>query len=103
MKYFILALILLINFSFAQEIIIKAANSNGNAALFSLSGEKSSFIDSISAINYTYQFNLNSKNSGFYRLVFSNKKWVDFVYDADDIEIEVVKNYRITITLLRSE
>jgi peroxiredoxin len=89
MKYFILALIFLINFSFAQGIIIKAANSNGKAALFSLSGEKSSFIDSISADNYTYKFNFGTNNSGFYRLIFNNKIWLDFIYDGEDIEIEV--------------
>lgn len=78
-----------LSFSIAQEVIIKAANSDGMAALFSLSGEKSDFIDSISADNYTYQFNLGSNHSGFYRLIFNNKKWLDFVYDGEDIEIEV--------------
>ena len=73
----------------AQEVIIKAANSNGRATLFSLSGEKSLFVDSISAgNNNTYQFNLNNNHPGFYRLVFNNKKWIDFVYDNEDVTIE---------------
>jgi peroxiredoxin len=90
MKYFIVVSFVLISFSFsiAQEIIIKAANSNGVAALFSLSGEKNSFIDSIPANNNTYQFNLSKNHSGFYRLVFNNKKWIDFVHDKNKIEIE---------------
>lgn len=99
MKYFILVLIVLIKFSFAQEIIIKAANSNGKAALFSLSGEKSLFVDSVTASNNkTYQFNLSKNHPGFYRLIFNNKNpslygraetsWIDFVYDKNNIEIE---------------
>lgn len=74
----------------AQEIVIKAANSTGTAALFSLSGEKSLFIDSVTVSNNnTYQFNLSNNHPGFYRLVFNNKKWLDFVYDKDDIALEV--------------
>ncbi|MBK7631802.1 MAG: TlpA family protein disulfide reductase [Ignavibacteriales bacterium] len=57
--------------------------------MFSLSGEKSFFIDSISADNYTYKFNFGTNHSGFYRLIFNNKKWLDFIYDGEDIEIEV--------------
>lgn len=77
------------SFSSAQEILIKAANYNGKAALFFLSGEKSSFLDSIRVSNNnTYQFNLTENHSGFYRLVFNNKKWLDFVYDKNNVEIE---------------
>ena len=90
MKYFIVISFVLTSFSFsiAQEIIFKAANSTGKAALFSLSGEKTSFIDSISANNNTYQFNPSNNHSGFYRLIFNNKKWLDFVYCGNDVEVE---------------
>ena len=90
MKYFILISFVLINFSFsiAQEVIIKAAEPYGKAALLSLSGEKSFFIDSIPANNNAYNFNLSNNLPGFYRLVFNNKKWIDFVYCGNDIEIE---------------
>lgn len=91
MKYLILVTFLLINFSFsiAQEIVIEAANSNGRATLFSLSGEKSLFIDSVTVSNNnTYQFNLSNSHMGFYRLIFNNKKWIDFIYDGNDVEIE---------------
>lgn len=78
-----------VSFSIAQEITFKAVNSNGKVALFSLSGEKSLFVDSIAASNnYTYQFNLSNNHPGFYRLVFNNKKWLDFVYDKNNIETE---------------
>ncbi len=97
--------LLSINFSFAQEIIIKAANSNGKAALFSLSGERTSFIDSISILNNnTFQFNLNNNHPGFYRLIFNNKKWIDFVYDDNDIEIETdVENILEKLNIIQSE
>ena len=107
MKNFILISFVFINFSFsiAQEIIIKAANSDGKAALFSLSGEKSSLIDSISAGNSkTYQFNLSNNYSGFYRLVFNNKKWLDFVYDKHDIEIKTNADNTLEYTsIIQSE
>jgi|WetSurMetagenome_2_1015567.scaffolds.fasta_scaffold66510_2 peroxiredoxin len=91
MKYFIVVSFVLLSFSFsiAQEILIKAANSTGKAALFSLSGENSLFIDSVTVnINETYQFSLNNSHPGFYRLVISNKKWIDFVFNNEDVMIE---------------
>jgi peroxiredoxin len=107
MKNFILISFVFINFSFsiAQEIIIKAANSDGKAALFSLSGEKSSLIDSISAGNSkTYQFNLSNNYSGFYRLLFNSKKWIDFVYDNDNIKIETdAENTLAETKIIQSE
>lgn len=94
MKYFILISFVLIDFSFsnAQEVVVKAADSYGKAALFSLSGEQSSFIDSISSVNHNYKFNLAKSHSGFYRLILNNKKVVDFIYDSDDIEMESDSN-----------
>lgn len=89
MKRLILFVLFSFSFSIAQEIIVKAVNINGKAALFSLSGEKSLFIDSVTASNnHTYHFNLSNNHPGFYRLVFNNKKWLDFVYDRNSIEIE---------------
>lgn len=89
MKLFIFFVVFNFSYSIAQEVVIKAADSNGLAALYSLSGEKSLFIDSISTSNNnTYQFILSNSHSGFYRLVFNNKKWLDFIYDKEDIVIE---------------
>jgi len=88
----------------AQEITIKAANSKGKAALFSLSGEKYFFIDSITANSYTYQFNLSNNHPGFYRLIFHNKKWIDFVFDMNKIEIETDAENTIAETkIIQSE
>lgn len=105
MKYFIVVCIVLINYSFsiAQEIIIKAANSNGKAALFSLSGEKSSFIDSISLTNNQYQFNLADNHPGFYRFIFSNNKWIDFVFDNENVELKTdVNNILDSLVIVES-
>jgi len=105
MKYFILISFVLIasSFSIAQEIIIKAANSNGKAALFSLSGEKSSFIDSISLTNNQYQFNLADNHPGFYRFIFSNNKWIDFVFDNENVELKTdVNNILDSLVIVES-
>jgi peroxiredoxin len=90
MKYSVLIFVVLLIFSdsFAQGIVIKVADSNGKAALFSLSGEKTFFVDSIAAVNNSYNFNLSNNHPGFYRLVFGNKKSIDFINDNEDIEIE---------------
>jgi thiol-disulfide isomerase/thioredoxin len=94
MKYFILVAVVIINFtfSFSQEIIIKAANSSGKVAFLSLSGEKISFVDSIAALKSKYQLNLINSHPGSYRIVFDNNKWIDFVYDNEDVEIQTDAN-----------
>ena len=90
MKYFILISFVLINFSFsiAQDVIVKSNDSNGKAALFSLSGEKSALIDSISINKNAYQYNFKNKHTGFYRIAFNNKKSLNFIYDNNDSEID---------------
>lgn len=106
MKFIFVLFFALVNFSFliAQEIIIKAANYNGKAALFSLSGEKTSFIDSIPVSNNIYKFNLSNNHLGFYRLIFNNKKWIDFVYDTEDVEIETdANNILESLRVIKSE
>lgn len=84
-----------INFSFAQEIIIKAANSAGKAALFSLSGEKVFFEDSVHITNQTYQFDLKNNHYGLYRIIFNNNKWLDFIYNNENIRIETDINHTL--------
>jgi thiol-disulfide isomerase/thioredoxin len=88
----------------AQNVKINVVNSTGKAALHFLSGEKSVLVDSISVDNYTYQFNLGSNHSGFYRLIFNNKKWLDFIYDGEDIEIEVdVTSKNVPYKIIKSD
>ncbi|MBS4036080.1 MAG: TlpA family protein disulfide reductase [Ignavibacterium sp.] len=91
MKYFALVLIFLISNSnaFTQQINIKVENLNQEkATLYSLSGETSEFVDTLSAINEgTFQFSLAKKRSGFYRFSCSNNKKIDLIYDNEDVEI----------------
>lgn len=105
MRLFVFLLLFNFSFSVAQEIVIKAASSKGKAALFFLSGEKALFIDSVTTSNnHTYQFNPGNNHSGFYRLVFNNKKWLDFVYDGNDVEIETGSNNTLAETsIIQSE
>jgi thiol-disulfide isomerase/thioredoxin len=96
MKYFVLSIILLlsVNFSFAQIINLRIVDLvEKGAALASLSGEKISFIDSISVNNKSeFEFKLEKHYAGIYRLTFNNKTWLDFIYENEDVEIETAAN-----------
>jgi len=64
------------------------AESKGTISF--LRGETSYKLDTVSAKYpgiFTYTFNKDKNHSGFYRLTFGKNKWLDFVYDKDDIEI----------------
>jgi peroxiredoxin len=90
-KYFCLLIILLTGNSLSgQTITVKYDKLiEKKAALFSLSGEKYFFIDSINAGNNNeFNFTLRGKYPGFYRITFNNKSWLDFIYDNEDIELE---------------
>jgi peroxiredoxin len=96
MKNLALSIILLlsVNFSIAQIINLRIVDLiEKKAVLASLSGEKISFIDSISVNNKReFDFKLEKHNSGIYRLKFNNKNWLDFIYDNEDAEIETNAN-----------
>ena len=108
MKIFLLSSVicLCIQTTFTQHIKIKIDDFNdGKAALSSLVGEKISFLDSINLNDKSqFQFNLNSKHSGFYRLSLTNNKWIDFVYDGEEIEIKTDANNIIdSLNIIKSE
>ena len=88
--FYFLIIYLNINFSFAQNVIVKIDNLvEKKVILSSLSGEKISFIDTISVNNKNeFEFKLEKNHQGIYRLTFNNKAWLDFIYDNEDIEIE---------------
>ena len=92
MKNSLLSIILLLsfNFSVAQIINVRIAGlAEKKAALASLSGEKISFVDSISVDkNGEFEFNLDKQNSGIYQLTFNSKTRLDFIYDNEDVQIE---------------
>lgn len=107
MKSLVFIFAALINLSglFAQQIIIKAANSDSKAVLYSLSGEAVSFVDSIRAQKRDYfPFDLKGHHPGFYRLVFNNKKGIDFIYDNEDVELETSADHILdSLNIIKSE
>jgi len=108
MKHFTLVLIFLLSNSnaFTQQINIKVEYLNQEkATLHSLSGEISEFVDTLSAINEeTFQFSLAEKHFGFYRLSLNSNTKIDFIYDNEEIEIEIDANHIIdSIKVSKSE
>jgi peroxiredoxin len=74
---------------YSQSIVFKINNTNSKtASLFSLSGEKQTFVDSISALT-AGQFSFSNENlhTGFYRFSFDKHKAITFLNDGNDIEI----------------
>jgi peroxiredoxin len=91
LKIFTLILVFILSngYIFSQTINITVDNLNEEkAVLYSLSGETTSFVDTVLAFsNGTFQFSLAEKHSGFYRLTFNNNTRIDFIYDSEDVEI----------------
>lgn len=93
--YFIILLNLFcVGIVFSQQVKIKISNlATDKATISFLEGENSTGIDTIiSADNGEFQFNFNNQHSGFYRISFNKNKWVDFIYDNEDVEIETNAN-----------
>jgi len=106
-KYWLpLLLIFLSGNYFAQHIEIKLTSISGNAFLSELSGEKIISMDSFNAIDgvYRFSFDKNNHHAGIYRLTFSNNKWIDFIYDTDDVEIKTdANNILDSLKVIKSE
>lgn len=71
----------------AQEVTFEILNSKGNAELFQLEGEKANQIDSVFSQDGIFQFSIKGKLSGFYRLQFDNKHWIDFINNGKDVKV----------------
>lgn len=53
---------------------------------------------------FTYNFDKDKNHSGFYRLTFDKNKWLDFVYDKDEIEISTSsENIFDSLKIIKSE
>jgi peroxiredoxin len=76
----------------SQSIEVTITDIGLNSAkLQSLQGEKITALDSIIAKeNGIFRFSFENKkyHTGFYRLSFGNNKWIDFIYDNEDVELE---------------
>ncbi len=91
---------------YSQQIKITVGGTKENKAyLYSISGEKISFVDSILSSNKG-QFFYQPKDilhDGIYRLTFNNKS-IDFIYDNNDIEISSdVNNILDSLKVINSE
>lgn len=62
--------------SYAQINIKVDECPNIKAAIFSLEGERTSFLDSVVSKNGVFKFNLSDRPTGIYRLSFSGNKWI---------------------------
>ncbi len=97
MKPYHLLLFVLIQTSlFAQTVRFEVAGLNESKAyIFSLSGEKTSFMDSLNSFDKT-NFTLNIDQFrypfGFYRFICKNTL-IDFVYDGKDIALKTSAKY----------
>jgi peroxiredoxin len=85
--------------------VIIVDNSDKKATLFSLSGEKTAYIDSLESNTVDeFRFILTDKHPGIYRIKFNQKTWLDFIYDNEDVEIETDANSILdSLKVIKSE
>jgi thiol-disulfide isomerase/thioredoxin len=92
---------------YTQSINIGISGYKGSVYLSGIAGEKTTIVDSmISGANGDFKFtNSNRKlDHGLYRLSFDNNKWVDFVYDDENISISTsLKSITDSLKILQSE
>jgi thiol-disulfide isomerase/thioredoxin/archaellum component FlaF (FlaF/FlaG flagellin family) len=81
---------------YAQSIAIHLDNYNaGKVIIYSLSGEKTTIVDSITAnTNGNLKFSLSKNNvhNGLYRISFDKNKMIDFVNDGENVSITTNAN-----------
>lgn len=87
---FLFVFILSLNYAnYSQSVVLSINNTNSkSASLFSLNGEKLTFLDSITtSIPGQFSFSNQNMQTGFYRFSFDNHKSITFLNDGNDIEI----------------
>ena len=103
---FVTILFFIIPFCSSAQVRIKLENIvPEKAVLYSLEGEKSTFIDSISSANKSdFNFRLTEKQAGFYRLLFNENKYFDFIYDNEVVELKTdANNILDSLKIIKSE
>ncbi|MBA4406289.1 hypothetical protein C0389_03345 [bacterium] len=87
---------IVLNNSFAQNVEITIKNQGkGKAFISSLSGEKTTLIDSVNSIDkgiFRFSIDKNKYHTGIYRLTFGQNKWMDFINDGGEISITTHSN-----------
>jgi len=88
----VLIFIFVTTFINSQSLEITVADIGSTSAkLQSLQGEKVATVDSITAIEkdvFHYSFKNKKFHHGFYRLVFTNNRNIDFLYDGNDARLK---------------
>ena len=78
----------------------------GKAFLSELRGEKIVAIDSVNSGDGVYKFSLDTDkyHTGFYRLTINKNKWLDFIYDNEDLELETNADHILdSLKIIKSE
>lgn len=89
---------------FAQKITIEISGTAKKAVLYRLEGEKTTKLDSVFSSNEKFSFSLQNKSTGFYRLQFDNKHFLDFINDGKDVEIRTdFQNIHDSLKVIKSE
>lgn len=103
---FVLVFLFLFSFShYSQTLEVKIAGHSSKIYLSTLSGEKTSLVDSAIS-NGSYRFSLanNSLHSGICRISFDKNKWIDFINDGMDVSISTdIKNLLDSLKIIESE
>jgi peroxiredoxin len=103
---FVTILFFIIPFCSSAQVRIKIENIvPEKAVLYSLEGEKSTLIDSVSSSDKSdFNFSLTEKHAGFYRLLFNENKHFDFIYDNEVVELETdANNILDSLKIIKSE
>lgn len=102
-KYLVIFLLISCN-NFAQKINIEILKSTDKAEISQLEGEKPSIVDTVISASGNFQFSLEGKHNGFYRIQLDSKHWLDFINDGNDVEIKTDFNNLIdSLQIVKSE
>jgi peroxiredoxin len=101
---FLLLLFLTSNIWSQQLTLNLQDKRTGTATLSSLSGEKLSFIDSISVEKGELFYNCENLNKGFYRLLLDKQNQITFIFDGVNIKLTAdADNISETLEVIKSE
>jgi hypothetical protein len=106
-------LLLLISFAIlscagkSKELVVKVSLKNNvftKAYLYGFWGDNQILIDSISADNNTFAYDISKTcNVGVYRILFSTNQFIDFIFNNENVEISAdTKDFKKSITIMES-
>ncbi len=94
MKKIVIIFVLFSTILTAQNISFQIKGfEHWRASLYALSLGETKFVESITSDNNgLFKISHNGLSIGFYRIVFDNNIWLNFIYDGNDIKIETDKD-----------